>query len=293
MKYHFIINGKSGKDNKHIIEARIKKALFKREINYDIEYTKRAGDAKRIAESISDTEECVIFSVGGDGNLNDVLNGVVGSNNKIIGNIPTGSGNDFNRTLHQIDDGIHTIDIGSINDKYFLNVACVGLDADIATNVSKVREKKWIPVSQRFNASFVYTYFKYSPKRVHIDIGEVSFDNKITILAICNGQYYGSGFRIAPHALLDDGFFDIYTVKSMPKAKMLPMLAALLRGKHEKFSAMQRYQDTEIHVESQDKLSFNVDGELMSGYSFDLKIHKGAVRVFNDQELIKEILGKK
>ena len=289
MKYHFIINGKSGKDNKPLLEAKIREACFKRKINYDITYTKRPSDAKRIAAEFPD-EESVIFSVGGDGNLNDTLNGIVGSENKILGVIPAGSGNDFARTLRNFDDGIHSIDIGSINNRYFLNVACVGLDADVADNVSITREKKWIPTSQRFNASFVYTYFKYLPKKVKIRMGENEAEGEITILAICNAQYYGSGYKIAPHALLDDGLFDIYLVKKMPKIKILPMLASLARGKHEKFSAIKRYQESEIHVESDEKLSFNVDGELMRGTSFDLKIHKAAIRIFNDKKFIYDIL---
>ena len=289
MKYHFIINGKSGKNNKSLLEGKIREACFKRKINYDITYTKRPSDAKRIAAEFPD-EESVIFSVGGDGNLNDTLNGIVGSENKILGVFPAGSGNDFVRTLKQLDDGIHSIDIGSINDRYFINVACVGLDADVADNVSITREKKWIPTSQRFNVSFVYTYFKYLPKNVRIRIGESEIKDQITILAICNAQYYGSGYHIAPHALLDDGLFDIYLAKKMPKVKILPMLASLAMGKHEKFSAIKRFQESEIHVESDEKLSFNVDGELMRGNSFDLKIHKAAIRIFNDKQFIDEIM---
>ena len=76
--------------------------MFKRKIKYKIFYTHNAGDAKKFAKKIPD-EECVVFSVGGDGNLNAVLNGLAGSKNKILGNIPTGSGNDFERTLSQYD----------------------------------------------------------------------------------------------------------------------------------------------------------------------------------------------
>ena len=68
------------------------------------------------------------------------------------------------------------------------------------------------------------------------------------------------------------------------------MLASLARGKHEKFAAIKRYQETEIHIESDEKLSFNVDGELMRGKSFDLKIHKAAIRIFNDKQFINDVL---
>ena len=63
---------------------------------------------------------------------------MAGSKNKILGNIPTGSGNDFERTLSQYDDGIHDFDFGIINGRHFINVACVGLDADVANNTTHI-----------------------------------------------------------------------------------------------------------------------------------------------------------
>ena len=124
MKYYFIINPNSGKIDTNKFEQRILKECSKEKIKYEIFYTHNAGDAKKFAKKIPD-EECVVFSVGGDGNLNAVLNGLAGSKNKILGNIPTGSGNDFERTLSQYDDGIHDFDFGIINGRNKINVACV------------------------------------------------------------------------------------------------------------------------------------------------------------------------
>lgn len=293
MKYYFIINPQSGKLNKEIIEDNIRNACMKREIPYEIMYTRHVGDAKRMSEKISDTEECVIFSVGGDGNLNEVLNGIAGSANKILGNIPSGSGNDFDRTLKQYDTGIHSIDLGKINGRYFINVACVGLDADVANNVLITRQKKWIPVSQRYNASIVYSYFHYKFKKLKIQMGKSAIDSECTILAICNGQYYGGGYRIAPHALLNDGLFDIYLVKKMPKPKIIPVLFKLMRAKHESSPMVERYEDSKVIVDSDEEYKFNVDGEIITSNHFVLEIEKNAVKVFNDGKFIEEILKKR
>ena len=144
MKYYFIINPNSGKIDTNQFEQTILKECSKEKIKYKIFYTHNAGDAKKFAKKIPD-EECVVFSVGGDGNLNAVLNGLAGSKNKILGNIPTGSGNDFDKTLKQYQNGILNIDLGKINNRFFINVACLGLDADVANNISFIRKKKWIP----------------------------------------------------------------------------------------------------------------------------------------------------
>ena len=228
MKYYFIINPYSGKVNKGEMEKNIRTACVKREIPYEIMYTRKEGDAKAFAANIPD-EDCTVFSVGGDGTLNDVLNGIITSEHKVLGNIPAGSGNDFEKTLKKYPSGIVNIDVGCINHRYFVNVACLGLDADVAENLQYVRKKRWIPVGQRYHASLLYTYFKYKFKKLKITMGETQVENECTILAIGNGQYYGGGFRIAPHALLDDGMFDIYFVKRMAKPKMIPVLLKLLK----------------------------------------------------------------
>ncbi|MFQ9515123.1 MAG: diacylglycerol/lipid kinase family protein [Eubacterium sp.] len=290
MKYYFIINPQSGKLNKKQIEDNIREVCLKREIPYRIMYTEYGGDAKRIAGKISDTEECVVFSVGGDGNLNEVLNGIVGSKNKILGNIPTGSGNDFDRTLKLQDTGIHSIDLGKINGRYFINVACVGLDADVANHVLELRNKKWIPVKQRYNASLIYTYFKYQFKNLKIRMGKTTVENECTILAICNGQYYGGGYRIAPHALINDGMFDIYLVEKMSKPKILSVLVKLLRAKHENSPSVKRYEDSKVIIDSDEDYTFNVDGEMITSNHFELEIEKNALRVFNDRKFIEAIL---
>lgn len=289
MKYYFIINPKSGKLNKKSLEDNIRNACLKREIPYEILYTEREGDAKRISKNISDTEECVVFSVGGDGSLNDVLNGIAGSENKILGNIPSGSGNDFDKSLKMMDTGIHSIDIGKINGRYFINVACIGLDADVANNIISFRNKKWIPVSQRYNASLIYTFFKYKFKKLSVQMGESTIESDCTILAICNGQYYGGGYRIAPHSLLNDGLFDVYLVKKMAKPKIIPLLLKLLRAKHESSPAVERYNDAKVIVDLNENHTFNVDGELVTGIHFELEIVKNGIRIFNDRTFIEEV----
>ena len=290
MKYYFIVNPNSGKVNKTQLENNIRETCVKKEIPYKILYTKKAGDAKSLAERIPD-QECVVFSVGGDGNLNEVLNGLVHSKNKILGNIPAGSGNDFDKTLKQLQSGIIPVDLGLINNRYFINVACLGLDADVANNLGQFRDKKWVPVSQRYNASLIYTYFKYKFKKLKITMGTTQVESDCTILAIGNGQYYGGGYRIAPHALLDDGMLDIYFVEKMAKPKIIPVLLKLIAEKHESSRYVKRYSEKKLIVDSEELCTFNVDGETMRSNHFEIKIFPAAIKVFNDRNFIDEIIG--
>ena len=106
MEYYFIINPISGKINKQLLEKNIREACLKRQVYVHKENRWCTVSGKKIPD-----EECVVFSVGGDGNLNEVLNGIAKSENKILGNIPTGSGNDFDKTLKQYQNGILNIDL--------------------------------------------------------------------------------------------------------------------------------------------------------------------------------------
>lgn len=291
MKYYFIINPQSGKLDKQHMEKNIDIACKVRGIDYEILYTQCVKDAERIARDIPD-EECVVFSVGGDGSLNEVLNGIAESQNKILGNIPSGSGNDFEKSLRQYESGILDSDLGIINGRYFINVACLGLDADVANNLDWTRNKKWIPVSQRYNVSLIYTYFKYKFKKLRIQMGNASVENECTILAVCNGQYYGGGFRIAPHSLLNDGLLDIYHVEKMPKLKIIPLLLKLLKANHESAPAVKRYEDTRLVVDCEEEYTFNVDGEMITDNHFEIELRKNAIKVFNDRKFIEEIINK-
>lgn len=290
MKYYFIVNPNSGKVKKKNIEDKITQACLKREIRYEILHTSYAKEAEKLARQISDDEECVIFSVGGDGSLNETLNGMVHSKNKILSVIPAGSGNDFYKSLSMLDYGVHAIDLGKINDRYFINIACIGLDADVANNLDIFRIKKWVPVSQRYYASLIYTFVKFQFKKLRISMGTNTIKRDCTILAVCNGQYYGSGFHIAPHASLKDGMFDIYMAEKMPKLKMIPLFVKLAKAKHESSPKIKRFEESKIIIASEEAYTCNVDGEMMTSTHFEMEIEKNAVRVFNDKEFVAEIL---
>lgn len=289
MKYYFIINPVSGRVSQDKLQKNIEKACSVRGIEYDIRYTETQGHAKLISEDIQCGENDVIFSVGGDGNLNDVVNGIAGTN-KILGVIPAGSGNDFYRTLKELPYGVINSDLGIINGKYFINIACMGLDAEIANNLEIMKQKRWIPVSQRYTCSIIYTFFKYKFKKLKIRFGEESKEDHFTIMTICNAKYYGGGYKIAPHALLDDGFFDMYLVSKMPKILVLGLLIKLKLSKHESSDRVTRFSDNAIQISSEVPIACNVDGEVLIDNNFKFEIKKNAIRIFNDTKFVKEIM---
>jgi diacylglycerol kinase family enzyme len=131
----------------------------------------------------------------------------------------------------------------------------------VANNISWIRKKKWIPVSQRYNASILYTFIKYKFKKVKVQIDDnQSFENQCTILAICNGQYYGGGFRMAPHATLDDGLFEVILIKG-PKnpVEFQTMFNGFIFQNDN--SMVMHFKCSDISFTSEEQIPWVLDGE--------------------------------
>lgn len=156
MKYIFVVNESAGRGKCKKILPNIEKACKARKIDFEIRYISKEKSGYDIAREYKN-EENVIYVVGGDGTLGITLPGLIGTKNK-LGIIPSGSGNDTYRTIKTMEKGETLIDLGKINDRYFINVACSGIDAEVANNIDKLRNSI-IPTNHLYNASLIlYIY---------------------------------------------------------------------------------------------------------------------------------------
>lgn len=287
MKHIFIVNPISGKGKTLKAVDRIKKVCEEENLDYEIYFTEYPKDATKIARKYRFTKN-IIYSVGGDGTLNEVLNGIVGTKN-LLGVIPAGSGNDFYKTLSKIDEEYPVIDIGKVNDRYFINIISIGIDAEVANNVSLMKKRK-VPTNQIYNASLIYTFFKYKYKDIELSIDEKEQKKgKCTILTICNGQVYGGDYKIAPSAKLTDGYFDVYYVEKVNKPQLPSLINMLKQGIHEKHNKVHKSQATKIKFKCDKELVCNIDGEIMTAKKFNVKIIPNAITIYNNKELIKKL----
>ncbi len=287
MKYIFIINAIAGRGRYKKILPNIERICKERDIEYEIRYISEEKDGSQIALEYKD-EENVIYVVGGDGTITKSIAGIVGTKNK-LGVIPSGSGNDTYRTIKMLPKGETKIDLAKINDTYFINVACTGVDAEVANNLDKLKETK-IPTSQLYNASIVYTFVKFKHKRMKLHTSIKDIDSKYTILSICNGAYYGGGFNIAPKAELTDGLLDIYYAEKMSKIKMIPLLLKMKRGKHEGKRKIHKFRTNHVEIDFEEEITFNVDGEKVTNNHFTIDILPKIITVYNDDEFIEEVI---
>ena len=289
MMYIFIVNKLAGKGSYTKIVPQIEKVCKKRNIEYEIRYITENLDAATIARQY-EKEENIIYIVGGDGTLTRVLSGIVGTKNK-LGVIPSGSGNDTYRAISKLPQKETEIDLGKINDTYFINVACTGIDAEVANNVDKMKKMK-IPPSQIYNASILYTFLKFKFKRMKLKTEIKTIDEPYTILSICNGSYYGGGYNISPKSELTDGVLEIYYAEKMFKISMIPLILKLKKGKHVGKRKVHKFRTNHVEIEFNEDVTFNVDGEKLTDSKFVINIKEKAITVINDIEFVNEIIKK-
>ncbi len=287
MKYIFIVNPESAKGNAMKIIGNIEKVCKQEHIEYEVCYTLAQGDATRLAQSYKD-EENIIYAVGGDGTLSEVLNGVVGTKNR-IGIIPAGSGNDFYRTVKELGKTEIESDVGVINGKYFLNIACVGIDAEVANNVPLMKKKN-VKVKNLYTASILYTFTHFKFKQIHFKSQEKDEKGNFTILSICNGRYYGGGYNISPKASLEDNYFDVYYINKLRLPSIINLLLKLKKGKLEQDKRTNHFKTNNITVTSEEPIRFNVDGETIENTKFEIKIIPKAIKIYHNAELESKFL---
>lgn len=287
MKYIFIVNEGAGKGKSQKILPKIEKECQKRKYDYEIRKITKEKSGYDIALEYKNQEN-VIYVVGGDGTLAITLPALVGTKNK-LGIIPAGSGNDTYRTVKTMENGEHLIDLGKINNTYFINVACTGIDAEVGNNIEKFRDTI-VPTSQLYNVSIIYTFATFKCKKIKIKTSIKNIEDAYTILSICNGSYYGGGFKIAPKSRLTDGLLDIYYAEKMPKVKMIPLILKLKNGKHEGKRRIHKFRTNHVELELEKEVTFNVDGERLTDKKFIIDVLPKAITLYNNKEFVEEIM---
>jgi YegS/Rv2252/BmrU family lipid kinase len=292
MKHLFIINPIAGKGKTLKLIPVIEKIFYNRKENYAIEVTKYVGHATELAKRYSNKENYRIYSVGGDGTLNEVLNGMVNTKSSLAV-IPSGSGNDFIKSIYKYDkkEAIekilfktingkeHEIDLGKVNDRYFINIASVGFDAEVAYNSIKFKKLPLINGTAAYILGLLITVFKYKSYDLSIEIDSISFNLRSLLVAVANGRYYGGGINVAPKANLNDGFFDICLIDRVGKLKILGLFPKVIKGTHETIKEVNFKSGKVVRIYSKIKLAFNIDGEIIRGNEAEFQIIKRGVQI--------------
>lgn len=290
MKYIFVINSFTLKDEINEVIHRIKDFCIRKNMEFEVEINNEDNSTEDIVKKY---RKCgyTIVAVGGDGMINRVLNALVGTNNT-LGFIPCGTGNDFYRSaLKEIKKETEECDVIKINDRYFINVACFGIDADVANNKGLIKSKM-IPKSQRYNVSVINSFLKYEPRHFVLKMNNEEIEGDFATVAVCNGGYYGSGYNISPNFKLNNGLIDVYAVEDDNKFNIMKMILSMKKGKHEKYKKVHKFQANKLTLISNNEINSNIDGEELASKKFNIEV-KGKIKIYMNKELINFVKGGK
>lgn len=305
MDYYFIVNPNSGNGAGLHIWNQIKALLKKNNISFDVFFTAKQLDAKTKAFEITNgrTEELKLFAVGGDGTINEVLNGMDMSANVIFGAIPSGSGNDFCRSLgyprglqdiykklieepyvRSMDYGVVNTADGSVKRRFLVSCG-IGFDAAVCHTLCVSPVKAFF--NRIGNGKIAYPIIgvqefvreKLIPGSIVLD-GDRRVDFKsIFFMSFHNHPYEGGGYKFAPNALWNDGMLDVTTVSTKNRLKLLPILLDKKSGLKEN-GYVRFFPCREVEVHTDRPLALHADGENLGLQTdFTVRIIHGQLRV--------------
>ncbi|MCL5676999.1 MAG: diacylglycerol kinase family lipid kinase [Firmicutes bacterium] len=260
-----------------------------RESRHNVEplFTRGAGDATRLAAQTAAAGADRVVSLGGDGTLFETVNGLVGTG-AALGVIPGGTGNDFCRAMGiprtprealDVAFGDYTVqvDVGQKLDRYFINAAGVGLDAEVCRETNAI--PKYFGGTVPYLVGVGKALIKFRPRPVTIDVDGQVTTQPITLLAIANGQYYGAGMHIAPDADPTDGWFDLVRAGDLSLPELLRALPRLYPGTHLSLPKVTVSRGRRVTITSDYPLPVQLDGEVAGTLPVTIQLLPSALTV--------------
>ena len=293
MEHLFIINPAAGKVDKTTeYSALIKTLCEKKGLTYRIALSEQPGDITRIAREAAQTgKEVRIYACGGDGTLNEAVNGVAGYPNAAVTCYVAGSGNDFVkifsqpdafRSLERLLDAEETeFDLIECNDSYSLNICCVGLDARVGNRMAQYKRLPGVSGSGAYILSTVTNVVQGISEHYVIEVNGERIDDRQTMICIANARWYGGGFYAVPDADPCDGLMDVLIVKKLNLLQIATVIGKYKEGRYKEVPELVRHIRTDsIRITCDAETPVNLDGEVRMTKVADCRISPNKLRFF-------------
>lgn len=295
MKHIFIINPAAGKENSYE-EIRASLEALESPVEYELYETQAPGDATAYIRDYcrQHTEPLRFYACGGDGTLNEVVNGAVGFSHASVGCYPCGSGNDFvkyyggKRFFLNIKELVEApneyIDLMRVGNKYAINATHFGFDSCVAKTMMNVRRKKLIGGKNAYTTGVVVGLFKAMKNdcKITVDGEPINPEGKILLCTIANGQYVGGSFRCAPRSVDNDGLLEVCMVRPVSHITFMKLIGDYTKGTHignPKFEKLIEYRRGKtVQIEAPEGFVYSFDGELVTQNKFTVEVVPKALR---------------
>jgi YegS/Rv2252/BmrU family lipid kinase len=305
-KSKLIYNPFAGKGNAEKLLPKVQALLLERNFDYDLVLTEGPGHANTLAQQFA-REGCKLLVVaGGDGTVNEVINGLMqsgtnGNGRPVMAVLPVGRGNDFSfgmdipQDLQQACDVLvqgkrRCIDIGHVaggdypQGRYFGNGVGLGFDTVVGFEAAKI---KWLHGAASYLVALIRTIFLYA----HAPVFEVVTDNEtiqqpFLMVSVMNGRRMGGSFHMAPEGDPGDGSFDLCLAGQVRQSRILPLALKFISGTQKEHPAVRMVRSQEVSIRAiEGGIPAHADGETIctAGKSLTIKIFPDALEVISQK----------
>ena len=296
MQHIFILNPAAGKTRRALDyrEQIDEYANTHPDFIYEIHVTASPKDAtafvhRRCEESAGKLR---FYALGGDGTLSEVYNGMAGYSHAELASLPCGSANDCVKCFDNseqftclpllINGTARSIDAMTCNGKAALNLASLGLDADVAERMTKFKYWPLVSGSMAYNLAVIASLFHRLGHPLDITIEDecgriVSLTGTFLFALAANGRYYGGGYHAAPSAVAWDGLLDFVMIQKVSRLRILRLLKVYKAGRHIDLPICRHFQGRRMTVKTPKAGAINLDGEVLSATEAVFEIRPNAL----------------
>ena len=297
MKHLFIVNPAAGKAGN---EGQLLEQIRGLDLDCEVVHTQRQEQACDIARQAALSGQPVrIYACGGDGTLNEVVNGAAGFDHVAVTNVPLGTGNDFLKIfgpenkaafsdLKALSAGPQVaMDVMECNGKLGLNIFCAGVDARIGADVQKYRRLPLVRGIGAYILSLVeHVLFRGITRPTRVEAGAFSYEGETTLVCVCNGRYYGGGFMPVGDNLPDDGKLEMLVVPKVNRRTFFRLVGEYARGNYRKYPHLiYAVEGTEFLITAPQPLVSVVDGEMLCHRHYHIRLSEKKVNFFYPAQL--------
>jgi diacylglycerol kinase (ATP) len=233
-----------------------------------------------------------VFVAGGDGTLNEVLNGIAQVDGALgaitLAVVPLGTGNDFATAIGVPDapedavdallgGAVIPVDVGRVNDRCFLNISAGGFIAEVSEAVNP--QLKTVLGKLAYLVGGAQVLFDYEPLTARITDASTTTEATLLAFAVCNSRLIGGGRLIAPHALIDDGWLDVCLIHAMPALEFVALLRRVSSGDHVDDDRVTYFRTQALELAFDRVVRINTDGQVLDAERCRYEVWPGAARV--------------
>ena len=258
----------------------------------EVAVTAGDGDAERAAVAAVHDGCEVLFVAGGDGTLNEAMNGLASAgalDRVLVGVIPFGTGNDFAAALgvpletEEALEVLHArrelrVDLGEVNGRVFVNSSGGGFIAEVSEAVTPQLKTLAGRLAYLIGGAQALMEFEPVQATVSLEPGGRRLSHGLYTFAVCNTRSIGGGRLIAPDAVIDDGLLDVCLIEAMSALEFVALARKVAGGDHVNDPRVLYLQAESAHIELAREIKVNTDGEVFAGRTCDYRVRPKAAR---------------